>query len=72
MNNHKQHLTSMIIFFACLIFGLESIALLKGEDGTTFGLAMTGLGTLIGYWLRYAYQKRKEIKNKKTNTNNTN
>lgn len=71
MDNHKQHLTSMIIFFACLVFGLEAIALIKGEDGTTFGLAMTALGTFIGYWLRYAYQKRKESKNKKINSTNT-
>lgn len=68
MNNHKQHLTSMIIFFASLIFGLESIALLMKTDGTTFGLAMSGLGALIGYWLRYAYQKKKENKNKKINS----
>lgn len=72
MNNLKRRreLTKMIIFFACLVFGLESIALITKTDGTTFGLAMTALGALIGYWLRYSFQKIKR-KNRIEKTDNS-
>jgi len=42
----------------CTIFLLETIALLKGIDGTMFGASMAGIGGIIG-WVFKDYYKFK-------------
>jgi hypothetical protein len=41
------------------IFILEILALLKGIDGQLFGLAIAGIGGIVGYVIKGVSKKRK-------------
>lgn len=41
------------------ILALETIALLKGVDGTMFGAAMAGIGAIVGWVFRNYSSKKK-------------
>ena len=41
-----------------LIFVLEIVALLKGVDGSMFGLATAGIGSVIGWIFKTIYQRK--------------
>jgi len=47
-----------LLFIAFLIAILEILAIIKGIDGTMFGLTTAGLGTIDGYVLK-GFLKRK-------------
>jgi len=47
----KELVIALLIIAGGVIF-LETIALLRGIDGTFFGLATAGLGTIGGYLLK--------------------
>ena len=47
--------------FAIIV--LETIALLKGLDGTMFATAMTGVGVIVG-WVFKGYSTKKKEDNK--------
>jgi len=41
-----------LIIIACLAVFLESLALIKGVDGTMFGATMAGLGGIGGFLVK--------------------
>jgi hypothetical protein len=59
--NDNPELGVAIFGLSGIIF-LESLALFKGVDGTMFGLAIAGVGTIIGYIFKGFYQKIKKRK----------